>query len=160
MTTSAVTASSLRYTYHHGFYDGLEHEFRGFGRVDQLDTEEIAPLTGSGHFPAGEQVDAASDVPPVLRRPGSTPACIFGRGTRLAASRTSITGRGCPATVTPLSSNEARAMRLEDINLPARLTPEEAREACRSLKGSTCGRSLRARRTGGVGRPYWSPKAT
>ena len=31
-----------RYTYHHGFYDGVEREFRGFGRVDQVDTEEFA----------------------------------------------------------------------------------------------------------------------
>ncbi len=27
------------YQYHHGFYDGREREFRGFGRVDQIDTE-------------------------------------------------------------------------------------------------------------------------
>jgi len=27
------------YKYHHGFYDGQEREFRGFGRVDQIDTE-------------------------------------------------------------------------------------------------------------------------
>jgi hypothetical protein len=29
-----------RYAYHHGFFDGVEREFRGFGLVDQLDTEE------------------------------------------------------------------------------------------------------------------------
>jgi len=28
------------YSYHHGFYDKKEREFRGFGRVDQIDTEE------------------------------------------------------------------------------------------------------------------------
>ena len=33
-----------RYSYHHGYYDGLEREFRGFARVDQLDTEEFASL--------------------------------------------------------------------------------------------------------------------
>jgi len=27
------------YKYHHGYYDGREREFRGFGRVDQYDTE-------------------------------------------------------------------------------------------------------------------------
>ena len=42
-----------RYTYHHGFYDGLEREFRGFGRVDQLDTEDIAGLTAPGPFRPG-----------------------------------------------------------------------------------------------------------
>jgi len=27
------------YRYHHGFYDGYEREFRGFGMVETLDTE-------------------------------------------------------------------------------------------------------------------------
>jgi hypothetical protein len=26
------------YKYHHGYYDGVEREFRGFGMVEQLDT--------------------------------------------------------------------------------------------------------------------------
>jgi RHS repeat-associated protein len=29
------------YTYHHGYYDSKEREFRGFGRVEQTDSEEI-----------------------------------------------------------------------------------------------------------------------
>ena len=35
-----------RYAYHHGYFDGVEREFRGFGRVDQWDTEEFATLSG------------------------------------------------------------------------------------------------------------------
>ena len=30
---------TTRYNYHHGYWDGEEREFRGFGRVDQWDTE-------------------------------------------------------------------------------------------------------------------------
>ncbi|MBS1581381.1 MAG: VCBS repeat-containing protein, partial [Bacteroidetes bacterium] len=30
---------TTRYFYHHGYWDGAEREFRGFGRVDQFDTE-------------------------------------------------------------------------------------------------------------------------
>src|SRR5271155_4584735 len=30
-----------RYAYHDGYYDGIEREFRGFGMVEQWDTEEI-----------------------------------------------------------------------------------------------------------------------
>jgi RHS repeat-associated protein len=30
-----------QFRYHHGFWDGVEREFRGFGRVDQFDSEEI-----------------------------------------------------------------------------------------------------------------------
>jgi RHS repeat-associated protein len=29
------------YTYHHGYYDSMEREFRGFARVEQKDTEEF-----------------------------------------------------------------------------------------------------------------------
>ena len=31
-----------RYAYHHGYFDGKEREFRGFGMVEQFDTEEFA----------------------------------------------------------------------------------------------------------------------
>lgn len=34
------------YKYHHGYYDGREREFRGFGRVDQFDTEEFDIFNG------------------------------------------------------------------------------------------------------------------
>jgi hypothetical protein len=30
-----------RYAYHHGYFDGYEREFRGFGMVEQWDTEEF-----------------------------------------------------------------------------------------------------------------------
>src|SRR5206468_1387701 len=30
---------STTYSYHHGYFDGVEREFRGFGRVEQVDTE-------------------------------------------------------------------------------------------------------------------------
>lgn len=33
---------SSSYSYHHGYYDHAEREFRGFGRVEQLDTEHYA----------------------------------------------------------------------------------------------------------------------
>jgi RHS repeat-associated protein len=39
---------STSYTYHHGYWDGAETEFRGFGRVDQRDTETFADFHGSG----------------------------------------------------------------------------------------------------------------
>ena len=58
------------YTYHHGFYDGREREFRGFGRVDQLDTEELTEFARPGlHDDASHgNVHGAFHVPPVLTR--------------------------------------------------------------------------------------------
>jgi hypothetical protein len=49
-----------RYAYHHGYFDGFEREFRGFGRVDQFDTEELAALTESGDFPDAVNIDLVS----------------------------------------------------------------------------------------------------
>ena len=57
-----------RYAYHHGYFDGVEREFRGFGMVEQWDTEEFAALTPSGTVPPATNIDAASHVPPVLTK--------------------------------------------------------------------------------------------
>ncbi|HZE32924.1 MAG TPA: toxin TcdB middle/C-terminal domain-containing protein, partial [Actinoallomurus sp.] len=51
-----------RYAYHDGYFDGEEREFRGFGAVDQWDTEEIGALTGA------DNEQPAAHVPPVLTR--------------------------------------------------------------------------------------------
>jgi|CXWL01.1.fsa_nt_gi RHS repeat-associated protein len=34
------TSFSSTYSYHHGYFDGFEREFRGFGRVEQIDIED------------------------------------------------------------------------------------------------------------------------
>src|SRR4029078_11527555 len=57
-----------RSAYHHGYFDGDEREFRGFLLVEQWDTEELAALAG-GQAPGGDNMEAASHVPPVLTRP-------------------------------------------------------------------------------------------
>src|SRR5690606_151741 len=41
------TRFTTQYSYHHGYFDGPEREFRGFGRVDQIDIESF------GTFAAG-----------------------------------------------------------------------------------------------------------
>ena len=38
------------YRYHHGFFDGQEREFRGFGMVEQFDTESFSRFSGQGLF--------------------------------------------------------------------------------------------------------------
>jgi hypothetical protein len=35
------TSFSTTYSYHHGYFDGPEREFRGFGRVEQIDVESF-----------------------------------------------------------------------------------------------------------------------
>src|SRR5262249_49995505 len=50
-------------SFHHGYYDGVEREFRGFGRVDRLDAEELD--AGSS---AWTHEDKPWRVPPVLTK--------------------------------------------------------------------------------------------
>jgi RHS repeat-associated protein len=59
------------YKYHHGYFDGREREFRGFGRVDQYDTEKFEDFSSSslhGDTNQFENKDKAFHVPPVLTK--------------------------------------------------------------------------------------------
>ncbi|MBA3705266.1 MAG: insecticidal toxin complex protein, partial [Bacteroidetes bacterium] len=56
---------SSNYTYHHGYYDHAEREFRGFGRVDQTDTESFENWTSPN---ASNLVDITVNQAPVLTR--------------------------------------------------------------------------------------------
>ncbi len=59
------------YKYHHGYYDGREREFRGFGRVDQYDTEVFDDFAGSNLHGDGVTVENNKKeyhVPPVLTK--------------------------------------------------------------------------------------------
>lgn len=59
------------FRYHHGYFDGREREFRGFGRVDQCDTETFDDFAADGLHPPGTplvNVDAAYHAPPVETR--------------------------------------------------------------------------------------------
>src|SRR6185503_10422341 len=51
-----------RYAYHHGYFDSDEREFRGFGMVEQWDTEQLGALTVRGEFPRGYNVADDSHV--------------------------------------------------------------------------------------------------
>ena len=59
------------YKYHHGYFDGREREFRGFGRVDQSDTETFEDFKGAGLHGDGDLFNNSSSayhVPPVETR--------------------------------------------------------------------------------------------
>jgi RHS repeat-associated protein len=114
---------ATRYTYHHGFYDGLEREFRGFGRADQLDTEDFATFQNAKQGQA-ENWSEESNVPPVLTK------TWFHTGVYLAGGRISR------HLEHEYFASPDPPVRLDDTILPRGLTPFEAREACRALKGS------------------------
>jgi RHS repeat-associated protein len=111
-----------RYAYHHGYYDGYEREFRGFGMVEQWDTEEIdiALNNATGYA----NLEASSFVPPVHTK------TWFHNGAYLAEDR--ITRH----FVHEYYKADPQATLLPDTILPRGLSDEEQGEACRSLKGS------------------------
>jgi RHS repeat-associated protein len=137
-----------RYRYHHGYFDGVDREFRGFGMVEQFDTEELASLQASDQFGEATNIDATSYVPPVFTK------TWFHTGAYLEDERISTYFEheyyhegDESGVVEGLSHEQLHAMLLPDTRLPARLklrdgsipcnlTVEEIREAYRSLKGS------------------------
>jgi RHS repeat-associated protein len=123
------------YTYHHGFFDGLEREFRGFGMVEQLDTEQLATLSANNSFPPSTNEAAASNVPPILTRTWFHTGVFLGNG-RVTRHLAHEYYRE-PTAPSPSSGRDPLApMLLDDTILPDNLTAEEAREACRALKGA------------------------
>ncbi|CAG7644579.1 hypothetical protein PAESOLCIP111_04733 [Paenibacillus solanacearum] len=52
------TTFTTTYSYHHGYFDGPEREFRGFGRVEQVDVESYGKFAGgnaSSPYITGDQ---------------------------------------------------------------------------------------------------------
>ncbi len=123
-----------RYSYHHGYFDGVEREFRGFGLVEQQDTEELAALSHGGDLPDAENLDAASYVPPVLTRTWFHTGIAVGRGRVSAYFAGTVDGRD-PASTTgsPASTTPRRAPRCSTIR-PARGLTGTRRKAA-ALKG-------------------------
>ncbi|KAH8148314.1 uncharacterized protein LAJ45_07767 [Morchella importuna] len=106
----AMTATTTRYAYHHGFYDGVEREFRGFGMVEQFDSDEFT-------------TSANAERP--FRRPTVHTKSWFHAG--------AVDGDGAVPDGPSFASHPPR---LQPSCLPASVTPDERREVFRALKGS------------------------
>ena len=121
-----------RYAYHHGYYDGYEREFRGFGLVEQWDTEEFRTDLA---FDDGEFVNwnAQSWSPPMLTRTWFHTGAFREAGsiTQQYESEYWIE----PALQAPGRAADAAAMRPPDTVIPPGLNPYEVQEAYRALKG-------------------------
>lgn len=124
------------YRYRHGYFDGEEREFRGFGYVEQTDTEAYAELAQGNLFPVGTNEAASSHVPPVQTK------TWFHTGFYLDREHIS------QLFAEEYYPGDAQAVLLPDTVLPEgitqsngrlldrELTAQEEREACRALKGS------------------------
>jgi len=150
-----------RYAYHDGYYDGVEREFRGFGHVDQWDTESFATLMSSPGIPQPVNLDAASAVPPVLTKTWFHTGAYFGaeavstywQGQYYAEpgpDGAQLDGMLLDDTVLP-----SDVLMLDGSRLPYAFSPEEFREACRALRGSPLRQEVYALDDGAASdRPY------
>ncbi len=125
-----------RYSYHHGFFDGVDREFRGFGRVDRLDTEEMGALTPTGAFPGGDNFDASSHVPPMLVKSWFHPGDFLSWPTVSRQFAGEYWEEGDLSDGSPgLTDAQRAAMQLPDSVILDPLSPEECRTAVRALSG-------------------------
>jgi RHS repeat-associated protein len=114
------------YRYRHGYYDHAEREFRGFGMVEELDTETFERFAASG---ASNVVDRTVHQPPVRTRTWyHTGAFVDGAGILHQFQNEYYRNAAVPEP------------RLPDAVIatdpPADpLTPEEMRQAARACKG-------------------------
>jgi RHS repeat-associated protein len=145
-----------RHAYHHGYFDGDEREFRGFGMVEQWDTEELASLKLSGTLPEPTNIDASSYVPPAYTKTWFHTGVYLGRNhvSNFFAGLLNAQDEGEyyrePGLTNQEASNlglndegrrlyddaRARERLVDDTVLPDGLTADEEREACRALKGA------------------------
>jgi len=126
-----------RYAYHHGYFDGIEREFRGFGYVEQIDTEELGVLTASGALGSADNIDAQSYVPPVQTKTWfHTGAYPRGEQISRAFEAEYYQEKDPTPNATQLPADALRAMQLPDTLLPPDIGVYEVREAIRALKGS------------------------
>lgn len=112
------------YKYHHGYYDGEEREFRGFGLAEQWDTESFSHFNRAGLFsepPAYVEEDLF--VPPVYTK------TWFHTGAY--RDRANISQH----YIKEYYKGDSQAVLLPDTVLPKGLSVQEEREACRALKG-------------------------
>ena len=121
-----------RYAYHHGYFDGEEREFRGFGMVERWDTEDV-PLIPDADSDGGDDLDRASRVPPVLTKTWFHTRVYLGRDEISGYFAGPRRGSGPQEYYREpgWTETDADAHLLPDTVLPPQLTLDEEREACR-----------------------------
>jgi RHS repeat-associated protein len=112
------------YTYHHGYFDGVEREFRGFAMVEQSDADFVPTASGTGTF---TETPAADGVEFALA-PART-CTWFHTGAYLGSSDIAAILAGDYYT------GDAQAGHLGSTVFPDAMTAEDMREACRALRG-------------------------
>ncbi len=130
------------YSYHHGYFDPVEREFRGFGRVDQLDTEqyETWSINNSDKLESEDELYQS----PVLTKSWFHVGSVEKTAEMLTAFESEfwheeIEKAGFPVMINEHSLapiNIVAAGSVQDSDAVSKLSPKGIREAQRSNKGS------------------------
>ena len=136
-----------RSAYHHGYFDGIEREFRGFGMVEQWDSEEFTALSASRELPDSTNISATSHVPPILTKTwfhtgayfeGETISRQFARAYycegNLRLEEAGLTDEQLNAMLLPDTVLPGTIIRPDGSREPWPLSPDETRQAHRALK--------------------------
>ncbi len=118
------------YRYRHGYYDGVEREFRGFGYVEQRDAETTAPSFGVGLLPSYAISNGEMPLPPVVTKSWFHTGAWHGKET-LVAHYAREWFDPSRHTSPPISEP-----RLDESLMPTGLTAYEQHQAHRALAGS------------------------
>lgn len=114
-----------RYAYHHGYFDKVEREFRGFGMVEQWDTEDYETLQQNTLFEAvGQNWTEEVDIMPPIYTKTWFHNGYYQQGGKITRQYEE-----------EYYQEDTEAWLLTDTDLPADLTPFEKREAARAIKG-------------------------
>jgi RHS repeat-associated protein len=133
------TEFSSTYSYHHGYFDGIEREFRGFGRVEQVDTESF------GTFAAGNADSPYITVDKKLYQPPVKSITWFHTGASLDRKRilTQLSNEYFPTSLAAMPGYSAVLSGFNEKPLPEPdletddLNTDEWRQALRACKGMT-----------------------
>ena len=110
-----------QYTYHHGYFDGVEREFRGFALVEQQDSEAFAD-----YVVGVQQLGGTQALEPELYQPPVTTRTWFHTGAFLSQGDLTHQLQG---------EYYLQQQTIPEPLLPEGLDEEEYRECLRALKG-------------------------
>jgi RHS repeat-associated protein len=129
-----------QYTYHEGYYDGVEREFRGFGRVEMLDTESFT----ENYYDLDEH---GTNFNPTFTSPQVLTKTWFSTGAFFEAESIMTHLEKSMWKEPGLSEREQSEITLPETQVPSsirvgsqftsyELSSEELRESYRALRGS------------------------
>lgn len=137
---------TTEYRYHHGYYDHPEREFRGFGMVEQLDTEHYNTWRAIN---AGNQMEQAAELfqPPMLTKTWFHTGAFLDRARILSQFEKEywyeLYNQLFPTMPLPVSEPTLKdavlkaADSISNRNIIDQLSAAEWREALRACKGMT-----------------------